>query len=32
MLLVSQEALGAQSIRPRERLGGLLKNYSREAA
>jgi len=28
----SQEALGTQSIRSRKRLGGLLKDYSREAA
>lgn len=32
MPLASQEALGIQSIRIRERLGGLLKFYSREAA
>jgi transposase InsO family protein len=32
MPLASQEALGTQSIRTRERLGGLLKFYSREAA
>ena len=32
MPLASQEALGTQSIRTRERLGGLLKFYYREAA
>ncbi len=32
MPLASQEALGTQSIRTRERLGGLMKYYSREAA
>jgi len=32
MPLVSQEALWTQSIRTRERLGGLLKFYSRKAA
>ena len=32
MPLASQEALGSQSIRTRERLGGLLKFYSRKAA
>jgi hypothetical protein len=30
--LASQEGVGTQSIRTRERLGGLLKYYSREAA
>ena len=30
--LVNQEALGTTSIHSRERLGGLLKNYYREAA
>lgn len=30
--LASQEAMGTQSIRMRERLGGLLKFYYREAA
>ncbi len=32
MPLASQEALGTTSIRSRERLGGLLKYYYREAA
>ena len=32
MPLASKESVGIQSIRTRERLGGLLKFYSREAA
>jgi hypothetical protein len=32
MPLTSQEVLGMTSIRSRERLGGMLKSYPREAA